>query len=201
MRCLEPPVHLGRRARGGLVGGGGPGLLAADGAAQAHLPHQAFHRATGHHDACPAELPPDLAGAVDPEVGRMDPSDLLHKHLILLVARRGLGRIGTLRDMGVVGRRGDRQHPADRLDPVDLTMLVNEGDHGFERRSSSAIAKYAEALIGIRGDGRMSCHQSRDEGAKQGFAPAPGVVHELEKAEIQRQLLLRDAAVWPQPGA
>src|SRR4051812_19263531 len=57
------------------------------------------------------------------------------------------------------------------------------------------------ALIEFRGDGGASHDQSRDEGAKESFAPAPGVVHELEEAEIQRQLLLRDAPVWPQPGA
>ena len=26
--------------------------------------------------------------------------------------------------MGMIGRRGDRQDPADRLDPVGLTMIV-----------------------------------------------------------------------------
>src|SRR3954465_429317 len=52
---------------------------------------------------------------------------------------------------------------------------------------------FAEALIGFRGDGGTSHDESRDEGAKESFAPAPGVVHELEEAEIQRQLLLRDA--------
>jgi hypothetical protein len=31
---------------------------------------------------------------------------------------------------------------------------------------------------------RMSCHQCRDEGAQEGFAAAPGVVHELEEAEV-----------------
>src|SRR5215210_957318 len=46
-----------------------------------------------------------------------------------------------------------------------------------------------------------SSHQSRDEGAEQGFAPAPGVVDELEEAEIDRQLLLRDAPVRAEPGA
>ena len=30
----------------------------------------------------------------------------------------------------------------------------------------------------------MSCHQCRDDGAQEGFAAAPGVVHELEEAEI-----------------
>src|SRR4051812_20893903 len=57
------------------------------------------------------------------------------------------------------------------------------------------------ALIGIRGDGGTSHHQGCDEGAKEGFAAAPDVVHEREEAEIQRQLLLRDAAVRAEPGA
>src|SRR4051812_11665839 len=59
----------------------------------------------------------------------------------------------------------------------------------------------SRALIEFQGDGGTSHDQSRDEGAKQSFASAPGVMHELEEAEIQRQLLLRDAPVWPQPGA
>ena len=41
----------------------------------------------------------------------------------------------------LVGRRGDRQHLADRLDPVRLAMIVDERDHGLNRRSSSAWAK------------------------------------------------------------
>src|SRR5215211_5843627 len=59
--------------------------------------------------------------------------------------------------MGVVGRRGDRQYPADRLDPVGLAVIVDDGDHGFERRSSSAIAKYADALRRIS----FACRSSR----------------------------------------
>jgi hypothetical protein len=61
--------------------------------------------------------------------------------------------------------------------------------------------QYILALIGFRGEGGTSHDQSRDEGSKESFASAPGVMHELEEAEIQRQLLLRDAPVWPQPGA
>src|SRR6478609_407599 len=48
--------------------------------------------------------------------------------------------------MVVVGRRGDRQHLANRLDPMRLAVIVDERDHGLNRRSSSAWAKYAEAL-------------------------------------------------------
>jgi hypothetical protein len=64
-----------------------------------------------------------------------------------------------------------------------------------------AVAERIKTLVGIRGDGGTSHDQGCDEGAQEGFAPAPDVVHELEKAEIQRQLLLRDAPVRAQPGA
>src|SRR4051812_1043714 len=43
--------------------------------------------------------------------------------------------------------------------------------------------------------------ESGQESAEQGFASAFGVVHELKQGKIVRQLLLRDATVWPQPGA
>ena len=46
-----------------------------------------------------------------------------------------------LGDVRMVGRGGDRQNLADRIDPVDLAMIVDERDHGLDRRSSSAIAK------------------------------------------------------------
>ena len=49
--------------------------------------------------------------------------------------------------------------------------------------------------------GSPSCHQGSDQLAEQGFAAAAGVVHDLEEAEVERQLLLRDAAVRAQPGA
>lgn len=45
-----------------------------------------------------------------------------------------------------------------------------------------------------------SCDQGRNEGAEQGFAAPPRVVHELEEAKIERQLVLRDALVRAQPG-
>src|SRR4051794_36514317 len=43
--------------------------------------------------------------------------------------------------------------------------------------------------------------QARDEGSEQSLAPAAGVVDELEEAEIERQLLLRDTPVRSEPGA
>src|SRR6202021_1785031 len=59
--------------------------------------------------------------------------------------------------MGVIGRQGDRQHPADRLDPMRLAVIVDEGNHGLNRRSSSAWAKYALALRRIS----LACRSSR----------------------------------------
>src|SRR5215204_860626 len=46
----------------------------------------------------------------------------------------------------VVGRRGDLatvpvQHPADRLDPEPVPMIINEGDHHGSRGSSSRAKK------------------------------------------------------------
>jgi hypothetical protein len=43
--------------------------------------------------------------------------------------------------------------------------------------------------------------EARDEGAEESFAPAARVVHELEEAEVVRQLLLRDPPVRAEPGA
>src|SRR5436190_13658840 len=59
--------------------------------------------------------------------------------------------------MGMIGRGGDRQHFADRLDPMDLTVIVDERDHRLNGRSSSAWAKYADALRRIS----LACRSSR----------------------------------------
>jgi hypothetical protein len=52
--------------------------------------------------------------------------------------------------MLMAGGRGDRQHSADRLDPVGSAMIVNRADHVLGRRLSSAAAKYAKALRSSR---------------------------------------------------
>src|SRR6056297_2738798 len=49
--------------------------------------------------------------------------------------------------MFIEGRRGDRQNPADRLDPILGPVIVDERDHRFSGRSSSAWAKYALAFL------------------------------------------------------
>jgi len=47
------------------------------------------------------------------------------KQSVATGARRGLRGIGPADDMGMVGRLGDRQLAADRLDPMDRAMIVD----------------------------------------------------------------------------
>src|SRR5687768_6820777 len=64
-----------------------------------------------------------------------------------------------------------------------------------------AIVGKAERLLSGFGVLARSGDQGGDKGAEQGFAAAAGIVDELEEAEIGGQLLLREAAVRPQPRA
>ena len=57
------------------------------------------------------------------------------------------------------------------------------------------------AHLGFWGDDELSRDQGGDEGSEKGFSASACVVDELEKAKIDRQFLLRDAAVRAQPGA
>ena len=82
--------------------------------------HQPRHRAAGDVEAFAPQLPPDLARAVDPEVLREDAPDLNLQCVVPPRPGRQPGGIDALGDMSVVGRRGDRQHLADRLDPMRL---------------------------------------------------------------------------------
>src|SRR4051812_32448331 len=58
-----------------------------------------------------------------------------------------------------------------------------------------------EALVGFRGGGAGSRNQACDKGAEQGSPTPARVVDELEEAEIERQLVLREAPVRAEPGA
>ena len=143
---LELPIDAVERAGRRGIGYRGANLSAPHDAPQPHDAHQPRHRAAGDVDALAAELPPHLAHAVDTEVRLEHAADLNHQYGIALGPWRQLGGIDLSGGVDVIGRRGDRQHPADRLDPVNLPMIVDEGDHGRDRRSSPAMAKYALAL-------------------------------------------------------
>ena len=92
------------------------------------------------------QLPPHFSHSVDLEVLVEHTPDFAAQRGVASNAGRRFFRLAPPRRRFVVGRRGDRQNLADRLDPVGLAMIVDEPDQGLCRRSSSAIAKYADAL-------------------------------------------------------
>jgi hypothetical protein len=96
--------------------------------------HQQLDRAARHRDALPVHLPPDLV-----DVGCQ-----------LLIMRGPLGTQGGVAHAGrvtSVTRRGNLQDLADRLDPVHIPMAVDVGLQLLSRRSSSAWAKDALAVL------------------------------------------------------
>jgi len=111
---------------------------------QAHAAHQARHRASRDALALPLQLPPHFAHSIDLEVVVEHAPDFPAPNAPN--ASRSRFGIAPARDMLAIRRRGDRQDLADRLDPVRLPMLVDERGQGLNRRSSSAWAKYADAL-------------------------------------------------------
>jgi len=135
---LELAVHPVERARRGLVGDRRADRLAPDDALQAHGIHQPLHRAARHAEPFAQQLTPDLPRAVDLEVLIEHPQDMRLQGFVTPDARRRSFRAPPPRVMRVICGRGDLQNPADRLDPVLPTMIVDEGDHVLNRRSSSA---------------------------------------------------------------
>jgi hypothetical protein len=121
--------------------------LAADNALNIHVLHQPRDRAAGDIEALAAQLVPDLAHAVDAPVLFEDTADLGAQGFIAAGTVRQASWISPLRQMIIVGGRGDRQHVADRLDPVRITVRVDKSHHHFDRRSSlSGIARSDAAL-------------------------------------------------------
>jgi len=77
-RGLEVPVdQICRAALTVVVAGGDLVEPPPSGPREAHLAHQALHRATGHPDAFSVELGPDLVRPVDLKVVGVDTADLL----------------------------------------------------------------------------------------------------------------------------
>nr|WP_246169391.1 hypothetical protein [Actinotalea subterranea] len=143
-----PVAVKSRSTRSGRVSGPAPGTvvreaLGAGDAAQPGRAHQPVDRATCDPVALPVQLGVDLVNPVDAVVLRM--------HLLDQGGRRGVADRPGRRWAGlggVVGARGDLQ--ADRLDPETVLVLVEADDH-FNRRSSSAAAKYVDAVRRIGG--------------------------------------------------
>lgn len=76
----------------------------------------------------------------------LHPRDLGLKRHITPSPRRQAQWILSLPDTFVVSGQGDRQDSADRLDPMDRAVIIDKSDHRLHGRSSSACAKYADAL-------------------------------------------------------
>jgi len=89
---------------------------------------------------------PDLAGAIETKAVLVDALDRLAHLVVAPGTSRTPAGIGKAGSVFVVGRRGDRQFAADRLDPQFFPVSVNQRHHHLPWRSSSACAKYAEAL-------------------------------------------------------
>lgn len=143
VRCrgMEHPVHMVERASCRLILHRGADGLAADDTVKAEVGHQAFDGAARDAEAFAQHLTPDLACSIDLEVLGDDALDLgLHRKIPLRPRRELLG-IDALGDVVPVGLPGNRQHLADRLDPMDLAVIVNERDHRLSGRSSSAWAE------------------------------------------------------------
>ena len=83
-------------------------------APKAHVPHQPGHRAASGVETFPPQLSPDLAYAIDAEVFLEYAPDLDADQRLGKPIRQSRG-INAPGDMIVIGRRGNRQNPADRL--------------------------------------------------------------------------------------
>ncbi len=102
--------------------------------------------------------------------------------------------------------------PADRRAAVlrsqarpNRRLGLGQPARGTARLGLRGTAHTAQPLIRwlLLGSGVVSSsrNQAGDEGAQQGFATSASVVYELEEAERERQLVLRDAPMRAQPGA
>ncbi len=117
-----------------------------DRALETHFTHQTGHRASSHVAALTAKLAPDLAHAIHVKVLLPYTTNLAAELDVALRSRWQAAWVLLSRFLLVIGRRGDRKHPADRLDPVIFTVRVHEQHIHLGRRSSSAWAKNADAL-------------------------------------------------------
>ena len=71
----EPPVHPVQRTRRGFVANRCLHTPSSAHSFETQPVHQSRHSVAADLEALPQKLPPDLAGAIDPEVLSMDPQD------------------------------------------------------------------------------------------------------------------------------
>ena len=106
---------------------------------QPHRSHQPRHGAPRDAHAFTPQLLPDLPRAVHLMIGVPHPLNLRAQRVVPLGPARAPRRVGHLLAMRVIRGRGDRQHPADRLDPEPVAMRVDvRHQRGYLLRRSSA---------------------------------------------------------------
>ena len=122
--------QIGGTIKGGLRLGGDFPRAAPQDTSQSHLAHQTLHRAPGRVVALATQLPPDLPRPIHAAKALLvDPLNQDAQFVIALGPRATGARVVLLRVDAKIRRRGDRQHGADRLDPVRGTVLVDLGGH------------------------------------------------------------------------
>jgi hypothetical protein len=124
-RGAELPVDPIQRARCGFVADRRPQALAANNAVQPKGFHQPLNIASGRIETFPAQLPPYLPGAIDGKIFRKNALYFRREFTVALRPLRQPGRILPPGRTLMIGRRGDRQQLADRLDPEGSAMMVN----------------------------------------------------------------------------
>ncbi len=137
---IELPIDVIERARRGLVADRGAYWFASDHTLKAQFTHQPLDGAAGDGETLPPHLSPDLANTVHFEVLG---EHARNRGLEILIAPRPRGQaiwILSLGNMLVVGGWGDRQNPADRLDPIGCPVIIDKRDHRLNGRSSCEIA-------------------------------------------------------------
>src|SRR5690625_1254604 len=136
-------VHQVHRAISSLVRNRGDFLAAPGDALQASSSHEPLYSAARHELAFPVQFLPHLPRAVTLFASIPHPLHF-HAQVSVMVKPEWLAALVPLTGLElVVNARGDRQLPADRLDPILTTVLIDERGHHFRWRSSSAWAKNA----------------------------------------------------------
>ena len=132
-----------------MVGHRGAHDLATPHACQPKSLHEALDRAAGNRHPFTVQLAPDLVGPVDLHVGVPDPLDFGRQFSVAPGTDTPPTGIAFLGGMAPIAGRGNPQDLADRLDPVGITVPVDEVGQDLSRRSSSAWAKNALASFRI----------------------------------------------------
>ena len=151
-RCGEVPLHQVRGASRSPLRAGGDESLVSAGAADVVGAHQPLDLTARHRTQLAmlatclfsAQLVPNLAGPIqttpDPRVA-MDTANVPENHRVALRSSRQQAALRR-----IVGGRGDLaavpgEHPADRLDPEPVPVVIDERCHHGSRGSSSRAKK------------------------------------------------------------